>query len=132
MSVWKKIISDVLASSVDTGMLEETLKGMGIGLDYSVKNLKNAWGTDTCDAAFTKDDNVLSLGIKFNDKKGVELIGDIWGTNLGADGKQEVLMDKIAHNYQVTNVKEQVQLNNWFVEDQYVEDGKTIIEIIQY
>lgn len=132
MSVWKKIISDVLASSVDTKMLEETLGEMGIGLNYSVKSLKNAYGKDTCDAAFTKDGKVLSLGIKFNDKKGIELVGDIWGTNLGGDGKQEVLMDNIAHNYQVNNVKQQVQMNNWFIENQYVENGKTVIEIMQY
>lgn len=132
MSIWKKVISDVLASGVSAKMLEETLNEMGIGLDYSIKNLKNSYGRDTCDAAFTKDGRVLSLGIKFNKDKGIELIGDIWGTNLGIDGKQEALMDKIAHNYQVNNVKEQVQKNNWFIENQYVENGKTVIEIMQY
>ena len=132
MSVWKQIKSEVLKKNVNKKMLESTLKSMGIGLDYSVKNIKNAYGTDTCDAALVKNNKVTSMGIRFNKQKGIELVGDIWGTGLGKHLGQEDLMNEIAHNYQVNNVKKQLMYSNWNIENEVTKNGKTVIELVQY
>ena len=68
MSVWKTVKNDVLGSNVNEKMLEAALADIGIGLDRSVHSIRNSWGSDTCDAALTKNGKVTSMGIKWTVK----------------------------------------------------------------
>lgn len=99
MSVWKSVKNNTMERAVDMEMLEKALETMGVELDYSINNISNSWGNETCTAAFIKDGRTLSLGINVNADGGVELVGDTYGTGLGGDGKQDALMNRIAQNY---------------------------------
>ena len=54
MSVWVKINNDVFGKNVNEKMLEAALQDLGIGLNKSVKSIRNSWGHETVDAALTK------------------------------------------------------------------------------
>ena len=115
-------------------MLEAALADLGIGLDKTTKSIRNSWGTDTCDAALTKNGRVTSMGIKWTSKKGIELVGDTFNCNFGfciRDKGQETLMNKIAQAYQVRYVKYQMQMNNWTVEQQTDVNGKVKLVLVQ-
>ena len=134
MSVWKSVKNDVLGSNVNEKMLKAALEDLGIGLDTTVHNIRNSWGSDSCDAALTKNGKVTSMGIKWTAKKGIELVGDTFNCNFGfgiRDKGQETLMDKIAQAYQVRYVKYQMQLNNWTVEQQTTENGQVKLVLVQ-
>lgn len=134
MSVWKKIESKVMDRDVNKETLTRALEKMNITLDDSIKTISNAFGSDTCDAALINKTNPYkaSMGIRYTKNGGVELVGDIWGTGLGNDGGQEGLLDRIAHNYQVENITEQLSMSNWSIESTVNENGKTVMEIVQY
>lgn len=120
MSVWKQVKSDVLSKNVNERLLIEALKDLGIGLDNSVKSIRNNYGSSSCDAALTKDGKVTSMGIKWVNNKGVELVGDTFKCNFGFvnDKGQETLMNKLSQAYQIRHIKQQMQYNNWTVESQ--------------
>jgi hypothetical protein len=132
MSVWKKIESKVLEAGVDRNILELALGDMGISLDNGVKEIKNGFGKDSVDAALVYRGKVTSMGLRYNKQGGVQLVGDIWGTGLGTDGKQEGLMDKIAHNYQKRNIVTSLENNGWTIENTQTVNGKTVIEVYQF
>lgn len=134
MSVWKKIESKVMDKNVSKETLVRALEKMNITLDDSIKTISNAFGSDTCDAAIINKDrpSKVSMGVRFNAEGGVELVGDIWGTGLGNDRGQEELLDRIAHHYQVENITEQLSMSDWYIESTVTENGKTIMEIVQY
>lgn len=132
MSVWKKIESKILEANVDRDMLTEALESLEIRLDYNTKTIKNSYGTDSVDAAFIYGGQVRSLGFNFNQKGGVELVGDIYGTGLGRDGKQDTLMNKIAQAYQKINVKNVLDQNGWTIENETTTNGKIEIEVYQF
>ncbi|MGL5507783.1 MAG: DUF1257 domain-containing protein [Paraclostridium sp.] len=131
MSVWKRLESRILESNIDRGMLELALKDLEIGLDNNVKTIKNSYGTDSVDAGFIYKDRNISMGISYNKKGGVELVGDIWGTGLGRDGKQDALLNKIAQAYQKRNVLQALDMNGWTVESTNIVNGKVEIEVYQ-
>jgi hypothetical protein len=134
MSVWKKIESNVLNKNVNEKMLIAALNDLGIGLDTTVKSIKNSYGSDTCDAALTKNGRVTSMGIRWTSKKGIELVGDTFNCNFGMgiyDKGQEKLMDKIAQAYQTRHIKRQMQLNNWNVQEHVEQNGKIKLVLTQ-
>ena len=134
MSVWKTIKNDVFGKNVNEKMLEAALQDLGIGLNKSVKSIRNSWGHETCDAALTKNGKITSMGIRWTKNKGLELVGDTFNCNFGfgiRDKGQETLMDKIAQAYQVRYVKYQMQLNNWQVESQTDVNGKVKLVLVQ-
>jgi hypothetical protein len=134
MSVWKQITSDVLGKNVNEKMLENALADLGIGLDKTVKSIRNSWGSDVCDAALTRNGRVTAMGIRWTAKKGIELVGDTFNCNFGHgiyDKGQETLMNKIAQAYQVRHVKQQMALNNWMVEEQVTENGEIKLVFVQ-
>ena len=134
MSVWKKIESKVMDKNVSKETLAKALEKRNITLDDSIKTISNAFGSDTCDAALINKANPsrVSMGVRFNKNGGVELVGDIWGTGLGKDKGQEELLDRIAHHYQVENITEQLSMSNWCIESTVTENGKTVMDIVQY
>ena len=134
MSVWKQVKSDILAKNVNERLLVQALNDLGIGLDKTVKTIRNSYGHDTCDAALTKDGRVTSMGIRWTKTKGVELVGDTFNCNFGHgiyDKGQETLMNKIAQAYQVRHIKQQMQLNNWTVEQQKEVNGQIKLVLVQ-
>lgn len=136
MSIWKKVESNVLGSNVNERMLMAALSDLGISLDKSVKNIRNSWGTDTCDAALVnKDGRVTSMGIRWTAKKGVELVGDTFNCGFGhgiGDKGQETLMNKIAQAYQTRHIKYQMELNGWQVTQQVEQNGKVKLVLVQH
>ena len=132
MSVWKKIESKILEGNVDRDLLAKALREFDITLDHSVKTIQNYYGDDTVDAAFKVKGKLVSLGINFTDKGGVELVGDIYGTGFGNDGGQETLMNKIAQTYQKHNIKKVLDENGWTIENEVVNNGKIEIEVYQF
>lgn len=128
MSVWKKIESEVLAKDVNRSLFEKALKEeLGVTLDYKINNIRNTWGSETVDCAIINNGRTTALGFRFTKENGVELVGDIFGSGLGSDGKQEALMDKISQFYQKHNLKHKLELNGWVVEDISINEKQEIV-----
>ena len=133
MSVWKQVTSDVLGRNVNEKMLFNALADLGIGVDKSVKTIRNSWGSDTCDFVLTNNGKVTAVGMRWTKGKGVELVGDTFccGFQGVGDKGQQDLMHKIAQAYQVRHVKQQMALNNWMVEEQVTENGEIKLVFVQ-
>ena len=117
MSIWKSVKNNTMEKAVNMEMLETALNAMGVSLDYSVNEISNTWGHQSCTAAFVRDGKVLSLGIQQDENGGVTLVGDTWGTGLGGDGKQDALMDRIAQNYNSELYQDRLAYMGFSVED---------------
>jgi hypothetical protein len=133
MSVWKQVKVDVLNKNVNERLLVQALNDLGIGIDKTVKTIRNSWGHDTCDFVLTNKGKVTSVGMRWTKGKGLELVGDTFccgfeGVN---DKGQEKLMNMIAQAYQVRHIKQQMQLNNWTVESQTTENGQVKLVLVQ-
>ena len=133
MSIWKQIKSDVLGKNVNERMLENALADLGIGIDKTVKSIRNSWGNDTCDFALTNNGKTTSVGMRWTKGKGIELVGDTFccGFDGVGDKGQEKLMNKIAQAYQVRHIKYQMQMNNWVVESQTTANGEVKLVLVQ-
>ena len=117
MSIWKSVKNNTMEKAVNMEMLETALNAMGVSLDYSVNEISNTWGHQSCTAAFVKDGKVLSLGVQQDANGGITLVGDTWGTGLGGDGKQDALMDRIAQNYNSELYQDRLAYMGFSVED---------------
>ena len=129
MSIWKSVKNNTMEKAVNMEMLEAALNAMGISLDYSVNEISNTWGHQSCTAAFVRDGKVLSLGVQQDENGGVTLVGDTWGTGLGGDGKQDALMDRIAQNYNSELYQDRLAFMGFSVDDVSVdkETGEIVI-----
>ena len=129
MSVWKSVKNNTMDKAVNMEMLETALNAMGVSLDYSVNEISNTWGHQSCTAAFVKDGKVLSLGVQQDANGGITLVGDTWGTGLGGDGKQDALMDRIAQNYNSELYQDRLAFMGFSVDDVSVdkETGEIVI-----
>ena len=133
MSVWKQVKSDVLGRNVNERLLVQALSDLGITIDKTVKSIRNSWGQDTCDFALVNKGRVTSVGMRWTKGKGIELVGDTFGCRFDGinDKGQEQLMNKIAQAYQVRHIKQQMQLNNWVVEEQKTVNGEVKLVLVQ-
>ena len=129
MSVWKSVKNNTMDKAVNMEMLETALNAMGVSLDYSVNEISNTWGHQSCTAAFVKDGKVLSLGVQQDANGGITLVGDTWGTGLGGDGKQDALMDRIAQNYNSELYQDRLAFMGFSIDDVSVdkETGAIVI-----
>lgn len=129
MSVWKSVKNNTMDKAVNMEMLETALNAMGVSLDYSVNEISNTWGHQSCTAAFVKDGKVLSLGVQQDVNGGITLVGDTWGTGLGGDGKQDALMDRIAQNYNSELYQDRLAFMGFSIDDVSVdkETGEIVI-----
>lgn len=129
MSVWKSVKNNTMDKAVNMEMLETALNTMGVSLDYSVNEISNTWGHQSCTAAFVKDGKVLSLGVQQDANGGITLVGDTWGTGLGGDGKQDALMDRIAQNYNSELYQDRLAFMGFSIDDVSVdkETGEIVI-----
>ena len=133
MSVWKSVKNNTMDKAVNMEMLETALNAMGVSLDYSVNEISNTWGHQSCTAAFVKDGKVLSLGVQQDANGGITLVGDTWGTGLGGDGKQDALMDRIAQNYNSELYQDRLAFMGFSIDDVSVdkETGEIVITAIR-
>ena len=122
MSVWKSVKNNTMDKAVNMEMLETALNAMGVSLDYSVNEISNTWGHQSCTAAFVRDGKVLSLGIQQDENGGITLVGDTWGTGLGGDGKQDALMDRIAQNYNSELYQDRLAFMGFSVDDVSIDE----------
>ena len=129
MSVWKSVKNNTMDKAVNMEMLETALNAMGVSLDYSVNEISNTWGHQSCTAAFVKDGKVLSLGVQQDANGGITLVGDTWGTGLGVDGKQDALMNRIAQNYNSELYQDRLAFMGFSIDDVSVdkETGEIVI-----
>ena len=129
MSIWKSVKNNTMDKAVNMEMLETALNAMGVSLDYSVNEISNTWGHQSCTAAFVKDGKVLSLGVQQDANGGITLVGDTWGTGLGGDGKQDALMDRIAQNYNSELYQDRLAFMGFSIDDVSVdkETGEIVI-----
>ena len=129
MSIWKSVKNNTMERAVNMEMLEAALNTMGVSLDYSVNEISNNWGHQSCTAAFVKDGKVLSLGVQQDANGGITLVGDTWGTGLGGDGKQDALMDRIAQNYNSELYQDRLAFMGFSIDDVSVdkETGEIVI-----
>ena len=129
MSVWKSVKNNTMDKAVNMEMLETALNAMGVSLDYSVNEISNTWGHQSCTAAFVKDGKVLSLGVQQDANGGITLVGDTWGTGLGGDGKQDALMNRIAQNYNSELYQDRLAFMGFSIDDVSVdkETGEIVI-----
>lgn len=129
MSIWKSVKNNTMERAVNMEMLEAALNTMGVSLDYSVNEISNTWGHQSCTAAFVKDGKVLSLGVQQDANGGITLVGDTWGTGLGGDGKQDALMDRIAQNYNSELYQDRLAFMGFSIDDVSVdkETGEIVI-----
>jgi hypothetical protein len=133
MSVWKSVKNNTMEKAVDMDMLTKALAEMGVTLDFTVNNISNTWGHETCSAAFVRNGRVLSLGINVDDKGGVSLVGDTYGTGLGGDGKQDSLMNRIAQLYNSELYQERLTAMGYNITSVTKnEKGELVISAIQY
>ena len=133
MSVWKSVKNNTMERAVDMDMLTKALAEMGVTLDFTVNNISNTWGHETCSASFVKNGRVLSLGINVDAKGGISLVGDTYGTGLGGDGKQDALMNRIAQLYNSELYQERLTAMGYNVTSVTKnEKGELVISAIQY
>ena len=134
MSVWKSVKNNTMDKAVNMEMLETALNAMGVSLDYSVNEISNTWGHQSCTAAFVKDGKVLSLGVQQDANGGITLVGDTWGTGLGGDGKQDALMNRIAQNYNSELYQDRLVDMGFDIDSVEVdkETGEIVITAVQF
>lgn len=120
--------------NTDRARLNESLRELGITLDYDNRTIKNQWIEETVDAAFIYDGKRIAVGINFKTdaegKETIEVAGDFWGTGL----KQEELTNRLAQIYQKNNVIAKCQDQRWFIDnaENIKENENGEIEILAY
>lgn len=128
MSVWKKIESKVLAAGVNMELFEKALKeDIGATLDFNVKKIRNTWGSEEVDCAIVVDGRVRALGFRISEAKGIELVGDTYGSGIAGDNDQERLFNKIAKFYQKHNIKHKLESNGWTIENITIDEQDEIV-----
>lgn len=116
MSVWKKVQSKVLYENVDKGILKEALSEMNVTLDETIKEVNNAYGRSKVDAGLIYNNKTTALGIVFNQKNGISLVGDTWQSGIVGDKQADKLINMISQMYQKVKLKKELELQGWNVE----------------
>ena len=132
MSCWRKYECKVL-TNVHKDLLEETCAELGFTLDYSIKEVRNAYGYTNVDCALVdKTGEILSLGFVFNKSEGktnITVSGDFWGTGLD----ESVFVDQLSQIYQKHNVINALQASYYNVSSVTTNaDGAIEIEACMY
>lgn len=115
--------------------LADSLKEIGLELDFNHKNIRNTWINETVDASIKKDGNYIAVGLNFitnaEGKEEVVVAGDFWGTGLN----QEELTNRIAQVYQKNDIIAKCRSQRWYVNDADVkvnENGEYVITASRY
>ena len=114
-------------------LLAESVKELGLTLDYNHKTVKNQWINEEVDGCFMMDGKYIAVGVRFstneNGEEEVTVAGDFYGTGLN----QQELTNKIAQTYQKNRVLDICAESHWYVDDDAIvtnENGE--IEITAY
>lgn len=122
MSHWRQFKQEVL-KRVEKVHLEKALKDMGLGIDYSVKTVSNAYGTAKVDCALTRDREVLPIGFNMtkvgDETYSLQLQGDFWATGL----REQTFMNELAQLYQKHKIVDTCLDQGWTL-DQELENIK--------
>ena len=116
-------------------MLIESLKEIGIELDFSTKSIHNTWIDADVDAAFKVDGKIIAAGLKFSTNadgsEKVDVVADFYGT--GFNDKE--IIDRMSQIYTKNDIVEKCNSQRWFVSDEDVtqnENGDIIITATRY
>ena len=131
MSVWRRVQNKALYENVDPIFLKEALADLNIGLDESVKKINNAYGQSNVDAQLVYNNKVVSLGIVYNTRKGIEIIGDTWRSGIVGDNQADKLIDMISQSYQKVKLKKELERQGWSVNVVKKQD-KITLECVQF
>lgn len=116
MSHWRKFKQDVL-KKVNENYLVAALKEMGLGLDYSVKEVSNAYGKAPVTAGLTRNGKSVPIGFVFSNNpdgtKELLLRGDFWSTGI----QESTFMDDLAQLYQKNKFTDIIQDQGWSLDD---------------
>ena len=122
MSVWTRVRSEVLKENVNMEYFTNALKEIDVELDFSQKEISNAYGREKIDAMLRFKGNSTTLGIIQNSKGGIDLVGDTWKSGMGGDKAHTTVSNMMAQAYQVYKTKKQLELNGWSVTSRKVKD----------
>lgn len=131
MSVWTKMKSAVLEEKVNLETFTEAMKTLEITMDFSTKEIGNAYGKEKVDAMLKHKNNKTSLGIIQNAKGGIDLVGDTWRSGIVKDNQHGKLLDMMAQAYQVYKTKKQLELAGWTLTETKKEN-KVVLECTQW
>lgn len=112
MSHWVRYENKTFENT-DISLLSKAMRNLGYGLNTKCKSIENSWGNSKVDCAITKNDKVISLGFKKNDKNILELVGDFFGTGVYED----TFLDKVAQQYQSERIQHVLKNNNWQIDN---------------
>ena len=113
MSVWTRVRSQVLEKDVNMEYFKNAIKEIDLELDFTKKEIQNAYGSERIDAMLRYKGKETTLGIIQNSKGGIELAGDKAHTTVS---------NMMAQAYQVYKTKKQLELNGWSVVSKKVKD----------
>jgi hypothetical protein len=122
--------------NTDRARLGESLRELGITLDYNDRTIKNQWINQQVDAAFIHDGKRIAVGINFKtDAEGnetIEVAGDFWGTGLN----QQELTNKLAQVYQKNDIIQKCKDQRWYIDNPEAikenENGEYVIQAYRY
>ena len=122
MSVWTRVRSEVLKENVNMEYFTNALREIDVELDFSQKEISNAYGREKIDAMLRFKGNSTTLGIIQNSKGGIDLVGDTWKSGMAGDKAHTTVSNMMAQAYQVYKTKKQLELNGWSVVSRKVKD----------
>lgn len=122
MSVWTRVRSQVLEKDVNMEYFKNAIKEIDLELDFTKKEIQNAYGSERIDAMLRYKGKETTLGIIQNSKGGIELAGDTWRSGIAGDKAHTTVSNMMAQAYQVYKTKKQLELNGWSVVSKKVKD----------
>lgn len=131
MSVWRKVQNKALYENVNPAFLKEALSELNITMDDSVKEIQNAYGRSKVDAQLLYNNRLISLGIVYNARKGIDLVGDTWNSGIVGDNQANKLIDMISQMYQKVKLKKELEMQGWSVNVVKKQD-KITLECVQF
>lgn len=115
MSVWTKIKSEVLKSNVDMDIFKESIKELKLELDYSRTKIENYFGKEMVDASFKYKNKNTNLGIIMTETKGLDIVGDTWGSEIVKDNELNKFVNMVSQVYQSHKLKKELENVGWDV-----------------
>lgn len=125
MSEWRKYENNFL-KNIDTGILEVAASNLGLGVDTTVKEVCNYYGSSPVDLAFTKNGKVVSIGLKLLADGSAELHGDFYGTGI----VEKDFLDKLSQQYSKEMIVNKVSRSTYYSIDSTEVNAQGEIELM--
>lgn len=129
MSMWRKFQKEAL-KDVEPKLFEKALGEMGLEIDYNVKTVSNAYGSESVDAALIKNGHTLPMGFRFvgPNKREVEISGDFHMTGLN----NRDFVNELSQTYQKHHIIDKLQKDNWTIERAQIVGDDIVIDAVQW